>query len=150
RERKDHTVQPSSLVQETFMRLFRGRDIGWRDRAHFFATASLRDAPRTGGPRARATSQKTWKGGGSHSDRSGRGSVPGPSRRGGCYRPGTATAFGIGPSQEQSSGDAAFWRTEYGRKSGSSGNCIQHSASGLELRSCLAPSRVEWREVHAV
>src|SRR5215831_1571547 len=54
RERKDHTVQPSSLVQETFMRLFRGRDIGWRDRAHFFATASLRDAPRTGGPRARA------------------------------------------------------------------------------------------------
>jgi RNA polymerase sigma factor (TIGR02999 family) len=40
REQKNHTVQPSSLVQETFMRLFRGRDIGWRDRAHFFATAS--------------------------------------------------------------------------------------------------------------
>src|SRR5262249_40532658 len=40
RERKNHTVQPSSLVQEAFMRLFPGRDIGWRDRAHFFGTAS--------------------------------------------------------------------------------------------------------------
>ena len=40
RERKNHTMQPSSLVQETFLRLLPGADVGWRDRAHFFAVAS--------------------------------------------------------------------------------------------------------------
>jgi len=40
RERKDHTMQPSSLVQEAFIRLSHGRAVGWRDRAHFFAAAS--------------------------------------------------------------------------------------------------------------
>ena len=40
RERKNHTMQPSSLVQETFLRLIPGAHAGWRDRAHFFAAAS--------------------------------------------------------------------------------------------------------------
>jgi RNA polymerase sigma factor (TIGR02999 family) len=40
RERKNHTMQPSSLVQETFLRLLPGADVVWRDRAHFFAVAS--------------------------------------------------------------------------------------------------------------
>ena len=40
RERKKHTVQPSSLVQEAFLRLLPGGDAGWRNRAHFFAVAS--------------------------------------------------------------------------------------------------------------
>lgn len=40
RERKDHSMQPSSLVQEAFLRLIPGVDTGWRDRAHFFAVAS--------------------------------------------------------------------------------------------------------------
>jgi RNA polymerase sigma factor (TIGR02999 family) len=40
RERKGHSVQPSSLVQEAFLRLLPGGDIEWRDRAHFFAAAS--------------------------------------------------------------------------------------------------------------
>jgi RNA polymerase sigma factor (TIGR02999 family) len=40
RERKNHTMQPSSLVQETFLRLLPGVDAGWRNRAHFFAVAS--------------------------------------------------------------------------------------------------------------
>jgi len=40
RERRDHSIQPSSLVQETFLRLFRGADLGWRNRAHFLAAAS--------------------------------------------------------------------------------------------------------------
>src|SRR5215467_12139948 len=40
RERRDHSIQPSSLVQETFLRLFRGADPGWRNRAHFLAAAS--------------------------------------------------------------------------------------------------------------
>jgi RNA polymerase sigma factor (TIGR02999 family) len=40
RERRNHTMQPSSLVQEAFLRLLPGADAGWRDRAHFFAAAS--------------------------------------------------------------------------------------------------------------
>ena len=40
RERKNHDMQPSSLVQEAFLRLLPDRDIGWRNRAHFFAVAS--------------------------------------------------------------------------------------------------------------
>jgi RNA polymerase sigma-70 factor (ECF subfamily) len=40
RERRHHSIQPSSLVQETFLRLFRGADPGWQNRAHFFAVAS--------------------------------------------------------------------------------------------------------------
>jgi RNA polymerase sigma-70 factor, ECF subfamily len=39
RERKDHTMQPSSLVQEAFVRLLPGGS-GWQSRAHFFAVAS--------------------------------------------------------------------------------------------------------------
>jgi RNA polymerase sigma factor (TIGR02999 family) len=40
RECKNHTMQPSSLVQEAFLRLLPRADTGWRDRAHFFAAAS--------------------------------------------------------------------------------------------------------------
>ena len=40
RERKGHSMQPSSLVQEAFLRLLPGRNMEWRDRAHFFAAAS--------------------------------------------------------------------------------------------------------------
>ena len=40
RERKNHAMQASSLVQEAFLRLLPGADPGWRDRAHFFAAAS--------------------------------------------------------------------------------------------------------------
>jgi RNA polymerase sigma factor (TIGR02999 family) len=39
-ERKNHTMQPSSLVQEAFLRLLPGAEAGWRNRAHFFAVAS--------------------------------------------------------------------------------------------------------------
>jgi RNA polymerase sigma factor (TIGR02999 family) len=39
-ERKGHSVQPSSLVQEAFLRLLPARDNEWQDRAHFFAVAS--------------------------------------------------------------------------------------------------------------
>jgi RNA polymerase sigma-70 factor (ECF subfamily) len=33
-------MQPSSLVQEAFLRLLPGVDLDWRNRAHFFAVAS--------------------------------------------------------------------------------------------------------------
>jgi len=40
RESKGHTMQPSSLVQEVFLRLLQGDDISWQNRAHFYAVAS--------------------------------------------------------------------------------------------------------------
>src|SRR5260370_18595106 len=40
RERKNHSMQPSSLVEEAFLRLLPDRDTDWRNRAHFFAVAS--------------------------------------------------------------------------------------------------------------
>jgi RNA polymerase sigma factor (TIGR02999 family) len=40
-ERPDHTLQPTALVNEAYLRLM-GRDArDWNDRAHFFATASI-------------------------------------------------------------------------------------------------------------
>jgi RNA polymerase sigma factor (TIGR02999 family) len=40
REGKGNPVQPSSLVQDVYLRLLAGVDVEWRDRAHFFAVAS--------------------------------------------------------------------------------------------------------------
>jgi RNA polymerase sigma factor (TIGR02999 family) len=40
RERKDHTMQASSLVQEAYIRMLPARNGGWQNRAHFFAVAS--------------------------------------------------------------------------------------------------------------
>src|SRR5262245_56493058 len=39
-EGRNRSIQPSSLVQEAFVRLLPHRDSGWRNRAHFFAVAS--------------------------------------------------------------------------------------------------------------
>ena len=40
RERKNHTIHPSSLVQEAFVRLMPEGGSGWNDRTHFYAVAS--------------------------------------------------------------------------------------------------------------
>ncbi|MCP3958210.1 MAG: sigma-70 family RNA polymerase sigma factor [bacterium] len=40
RERKEHTLQPTALVHEAYLRLVDLREIEWRDRAHFFAIAA--------------------------------------------------------------------------------------------------------------
>jgi RNA polymerase sigma factor (TIGR02999 family) len=40
RERQDHTLQPTALVHEAFMRLVGQERVAWQNRAHFFATAS--------------------------------------------------------------------------------------------------------------
>ena len=40
RERQDHALQASSLVQEAFVRLLPGGDVEWEGRAHFLAVAS--------------------------------------------------------------------------------------------------------------
>jgi RNA polymerase sigma factor (TIGR02999 family) len=40
RERAGHTLQPTALVNELFLRLMGGATVEWRDRAHFLAVAS--------------------------------------------------------------------------------------------------------------
>jgi RNA polymerase sigma factor (TIGR02999 family) len=39
-ERRDHTLQPTALVNEAYLRLARQPAPAWRDRAHFFAVAA--------------------------------------------------------------------------------------------------------------
>lgn len=39
-ERRDHTLQPTALVHEAFLRLAAARPPEWRDRAHFYATTA--------------------------------------------------------------------------------------------------------------
>ncbi|MGH7149523.1 MAG: sigma-70 family RNA polymerase sigma factor [Planctomycetota bacterium] len=40
RERPDHTLQPTALVHEAWMRLVDAESVGWQGRAHFFGTAA--------------------------------------------------------------------------------------------------------------
>lgn len=40
KERKDHTLQPTALVNEAFLRLAGIEDKNWKSRAHFFAIAA--------------------------------------------------------------------------------------------------------------
>lgn len=39
-ERNDHTLQPTALVHEAYLRLLNQRSVGWEDRTHFFAAAA--------------------------------------------------------------------------------------------------------------
>ena len=39
-ERADHTLQPTALVHEVYMRLVGQRQVDWHDRAHFFGVAA--------------------------------------------------------------------------------------------------------------
>lgn len=39
RERDDHTLQPTALVHEAYLRLL-GQDVTWQNRAHFFGVAA--------------------------------------------------------------------------------------------------------------
>lgn len=40
RERPDHTLQPTALVHEAYLRLIDQRNVNWRNRAHFFGIAA--------------------------------------------------------------------------------------------------------------
>jgi RNA polymerase sigma factor (TIGR02999 family) len=40
RERADHTLQPTALVHEAWLKLSQGAAVDWRDRAHFIAVAA--------------------------------------------------------------------------------------------------------------
>ena len=39
-ERPDHTLQPTALVNELYVRLMSDQPVDWQDRAHFFAFAA--------------------------------------------------------------------------------------------------------------
>jgi len=39
-ERADHTLQPTALVHEAWLKLLRGEPVDWQDRAHFIAVAA--------------------------------------------------------------------------------------------------------------
>jgi RNA polymerase sigma factor (TIGR02999 family) len=77
REREDHTLQPTALVNEVYLRLLNQRKITWHDRGHFFTFAArmmrniLKDharahlADRRGGPgtiRLPLTDELAWVG----------------------------------------------------------------------------------------
>lgn len=40
-ERADHTLQPTALVHEAYIRLTNVREVDWQSRSHFFATAAM-------------------------------------------------------------------------------------------------------------
>jgi RNA polymerase sigma-70 factor (ECF subfamily) len=40
KERSDHTLQPTALVNEAYLKLVDISNVDWQDRAHFFAVAS--------------------------------------------------------------------------------------------------------------
>jgi RNA polymerase sigma factor (TIGR02999 family) len=40
RERPDHTLQPTALVHEVYLKLFRQREVEWQNRNHFFSVAA--------------------------------------------------------------------------------------------------------------
>ena len=63
RERDGHTLQPTALVNEAFLRLIDARHLRWQDRAHFVAIAArlmrrvLVDHARARGYQKRAAAQ---------------------------------------------------------------------------------------------
>jgi RNA polymerase sigma-70 factor (ECF subfamily) len=40
RERRDHTLQPTALVNEAYLKLIEQREVDWKGRAHFFGIAA--------------------------------------------------------------------------------------------------------------
>src|SRR5437870_1648955 len=40
RERQDHTLQPTALINEAYLKLIDQREVSWENRTHFFAIAA--------------------------------------------------------------------------------------------------------------
>jgi len=59
-ERDDHTLQPTALVNEVYMRLLNQRKITWNDRGHFF-TFAARTWLSAAGDRARSACRSPTK-----------------------------------------------------------------------------------------
>ena len=67
RERSGHTLQPTALVNEAFMRLFDGAPVNWNDSQHFFAVAAaamrrvLTDHARRAAAAKRQAPEGSWQ-----------------------------------------------------------------------------------------
>src|SRR4051812_26252227 len=71
RERRNHSLQATALINEAYLRLIDTKGIRWQDRAHFFAIAAnlmrrvlverarRRDAEKRGGSQIRLTLDRT-------------------------------------------------------------------------------------------
>jgi RNA polymerase sigma-70 factor (ECF subfamily) len=60
-ERRDHTLQPTALIHEAFIRLLKGAQPEWESRAHFFSVAArLMRQILTDHARARASGKRNW------------------------------------------------------------------------------------------
>ena len=80
RERQDHTLEPTALVHEAFVRLADQQGLEWQDRAHFLGVAAqamrrvlvdharAKRADKRGGDRARVTLQEDLVSGGEDKD----------------------------------------------------------------------------------
>ena len=66
-ERPDHTLQPTAIVHELYLKLFSGEPVKWQDRGHFFAVASgqirriLIDHARRRNARKRQDTEILWR-----------------------------------------------------------------------------------------
>jgi RNA polymerase sigma factor (TIGR02999 family) len=66
RERVDHTLQPTALVNEAYLHLVGQRRVVWQDRAHFFGIAAqmmrriLVDYARGRGARSAVVTPSEW------------------------------------------------------------------------------------------
>jgi RNA polymerase sigma factor (TIGR02999 family) len=62
RERRNHTLQPSGLVNEAYLRLARSPGLDWHDRMHFFALAArvMRQVLVDHARRRRAAKREGW------------------------------------------------------------------------------------------
>jgi RNA polymerase sigma-70 factor (ECF subfamily) len=60
-ERAAHTMQPTDLIQEAYLRLMRGSQPGWESRAHFFSIAArVMRQILTDHARARTSQKRDW------------------------------------------------------------------------------------------
>ena len=61
RERPDHTLQPTALIHEAYIRLLRGAQPAWESRTHFYSVAArLMRQILTDHARARASGKRNW------------------------------------------------------------------------------------------
>ena len=138
-ERQNHSIQPSSLVQEAFLRLLPDRDVEWQNRAHFFAVAStvmrhvLVDHARQ---RSRAK-----RGGAAVHVPVDVAAILSPDQVEEVVAIDLALAApgGGGRAQEPGIGDAFLRRTERGRNRGSLGGGSEYGDPRLEFRPGVAP-----------
>ena len=60
--RRDHTLQPTALVHEVYLRLAGDAPVAWQDRAHFFPCRGADDATNPRGSRASASGREAPEG----------------------------------------------------------------------------------------